>query len=91
MDRTFLFEEKCDPLFGNTLSVLKGQLWRHLRTNLTPVFTSRKMNLLFYLVNTCGEELAECLEKATVDGKLPQEQCRAHWGYGLIFNQAKPR
>jgi len=74
VDRTFSFEEKLDPLFGKNLGVLRGQLWRHLRTNLTPVFTSRKMKMMFYLVDTCGKELAECLEKATSDGKLPQDQ-----------------
>jgi len=72
MDRTFSFEEKFDPLFGRNITVLKGQLWRHLRANLTPVFTSRKMKMMFYLVNTSGKELAECLEKATADGKLPK-------------------
>ena len=73
MDRTFSFEDKFDPLFCNNLAVLKGQLWRHLRTNLTPVFTSRKMKMMFYLVDNCGKELAECLEKSTADGKLPHE------------------
>jgi hypothetical protein len=32
------------------------------------------MKMMFYLVDTCGTELAECLEKATADGKLPHEQ-----------------
>jgi cytochrome P450 family 6 len=74
VDRIFSFEDKFDPLFGNNLTVLKGQLWRHLRTNLTPVFTSRKMKMMFYLVDTSGKELAECLEKATANGKLPHDQ-----------------
>jgi len=74
MERIFSFEERFDPLLGKILSVLKGQLWRHLRTSLTPVFTSRKMKMMFYLVDTCGKELADCLEKATADGKLPQDQ-----------------
>ena len=74
MDRIFSFEDKFDPLFGNNLSVLKGQLWLHLRTNLTQVFTSRKMKMMFYLVDTRGKEVAECLEKATSDGKWPQDQ-----------------
>jgi cytochrome P450 family 6 len=73
-DRVFTFEETFDPLFSKVLSGLKGELWRHLRTNLTPVFTSRKMKMMFYLVDTCGEELADCLEKATEDGKLPEDQ-----------------
>ena len=71
MDRTFSFEDKCDPVLGKVLPVLKGQLWRHLRTNMTPVFTSRKMKKMFYLVDTSGKELVECLEKATANGKLP--------------------
>jgi cytochrome P450 len=70
VDRTFTADERLDPLFGNNLTVLKGQLWRHLRTKLTPVFTSRKMKMMFCLVDTCGKELAECLKKATADGKL---------------------
>jgi len=74
MDRIFAIDERFDPLFGNVLAVLKGQLWRHLRTNMTPVFTSRKMKLMFCLVDTCGKELADCLEKAAADGKLPHVQ-----------------
>ena len=73
MDRIFSFEEWFDPLFANILGVLKGQLWRHIRTNLTPVFTSRKMKMKFSLVDICGTKLAECLEKATAEGKLPHE------------------
>jgi cytochrome P450 len=73
IDRTISFEDKIDPLLASNLFVLKGQLWRHLRTNLTPVFTSRKMKLMFYLVDFCGKELADCLEKATAGGKLPRD------------------
>jgi cytochrome P450 len=70
MDRTILFEAKFDPLLGNALTILKGQRWRYLRTSLTPVFTSRKMKMMFYLMDTSCKELVECLEKATADGKL---------------------
>jgi hypothetical protein len=27
------------------------------------------MKMMFYLVDTCGKELADCLHKATADGK----------------------
>jgi cytochrome P450 len=74
MDRTFSFEDKFDSVIGKSLVALKGQLWRHLRTNLTPVFTSSKMKMMFYLVDTCGKELADCLEKSTADGKVPHDQ-----------------
>jgi cytochrome P450 len=71
MDRIMSFDAKIEPLFGNSLFVLKGQLWRHLRTHLSPVFTTHKIKLMFYLVDICGKELADCLWKATSGGKLP--------------------
>jgi cytochrome P450 family 6 len=73
INRTVSFETKFDPLFCYVLPLLKGQLWRHLRTKLTPVFTSRKMKMMFYLLDTSCKELVECLEKATADGKLYQD------------------
>jgi hypothetical protein len=85
MDRIFSFEDKFDPVFSKVTSVLKGQIWRHLRTNLTPVYTSHKMKMMFYLVDTSGKELAESLEKTTSDGKLPQDQycykCTENFSY----------
>jgi hypothetical protein len=74
MDRIFSDEENLHPLFCNNVAVLKGQIWPHLRSNLTPVFTSSKMMMTFYLVNLCDKELADCLEEAAADGKLSQVQ-----------------
>jgi len=74
MGRVFSMEERLDPPFSNSLVLLKGQIWRHLRTNLTPVFTSSIMKLMFCLVDTCGKELADYVQKTTADGKLPQDQ-----------------
>jgi len=68
VDRVISFDEKLDPLVSRILFVMKGQIWRYWRTNLTPVFTSGKMKMMFYLVDTCGKELADCLEKATNNG-----------------------
>jgi len=81
IDRIFSVEERFDPLFSNILGILNGELWRHIRVNLTPVFTSRKMKMMFCLVDTCGKGLADSLEKATADGKLPQDQCsyKMYW------------
>jgi hypothetical protein len=61
------------------LVLLKGQVWHHLRTKLTPVFTLHKIKMMFYLVDCCGKELADCLVKATADGKLPQD----HYSYKI--------
>jgi cytochrome P450 family 6 len=73
-DRMLSFEEILDPMFGKMLFVLKAQLWHHLRTNLNPVFTSHKEKMMFYLVDTSGKELADCLEIVTADGNLPHIQ-----------------
>ena len=75
MDRAVSAEESFDPLMANSLSLLKGELWRHLRTKLTPVFTSGKMKKMYYLLDTCGKELVDCLDEATADGKIFQEKC----------------
>jgi cytochrome P450 family 6 len=69
IDRIISFDEKLDPLWSKILFVIKGQRWRQWRTNLTPVFTSGKMKMMFYLVDTCGKELADCLDKASYNGK----------------------
>jgi cytochrome P450 len=68
-DHITSFNEKLDPLCSKVLYVIKGQRWRHWRTNLTPVFTSGKMKMMFYLVDACGKELADCLDKASYMGK----------------------
>jgi len=68
IDRAISLDEKLDPLLSRTLFVIKGQIWRYWRTNLTPVFTSGNMKKMFYLVDTCGKELADCLEKASNKG-----------------------
>jgi len=68
-DNIVSLNEELDPLASRSLLTIKGERWHHFRTNLTPVFTSGKMKKVFYLVDTCGKELADCLDKATADGK----------------------
>jgi cytochrome P450 family 6 len=69
MDRVITFNEVLDPFFGKTMFTLKGQRWRHVRVNLTPVFTSGKMKKMFYLVEKCAKELADYLDRATANSK----------------------
>jgi cytochrome P450 family 6 len=59
MDLTLSADERLDPLLSKNIGFTKGQLWRQLRTNLTPVFTPGKMKMMFYLLDTCGKELAD--------------------------------
>jgi cytochrome P450 family 6 len=69
IDRIISFNERLDPFFGKTMFTLKGQRWRNIRVNLTPVFTSGKMRKMFYLVDKCAKELVHYLERAIAEGK----------------------
>jgi hypothetical protein len=69
IDRIISFDGNLDPLSGRVLFMIKGQHWRHVRVNLTPVFTSAKMKMMFYLVEICGKELVEYLYIVTAGGK----------------------
>jgi cytochrome P450 len=40
MNHALSTDEKLEPLFANQLALLKGELWRHIRTNLNPAFSS---------------------------------------------------
>jgi cytochrome P450 family 6 len=68
-DRIVSVDEKLEPLSSKSLFAVKGQRWRLWRTNLTPVFSSGKIKMMFYLVDTCGKELADCLDKASAYDK----------------------
>ncbi|KAJ8883085.1 hypothetical protein PR048_014924 [Dryococelus australis] len=50
-------------LGARNLFVLKGKEWRHMRVKLTPTFTSGKMKKMFYLINACGKELLQCIDR----------------------------
>jgi cytochrome P450 len=71
-DRIISFDEKLDPVLGKTLFLLKGQRWRQMRVNLTPVFTSGKMKNMFYLVDLCCKDLSDLLDRETAEGKRLQ-------------------
>jgi hypothetical protein len=69
IDHTTSLDKEVEPLLAKTMFVLKGQLWCQVRVKLTPVFTSAKMKMMFYLVEICGKELVEYLDVVTADGK----------------------
>ncbi|KDR15239.1 Cytochrome P450 6j1 [Zootermopsis nevadensis] len=67
VDRSIAIDENLDPLFGKNMFVIKGQRWRRVRVYLSPVFTSAKMKMKFYLVELCGKDLLKYLEMVTAD------------------------
>lgn len=52
-----------DPLSQN-LFLLKGELWRHLRVKMSPIFTSFRLKQMFPLINTCGKQLSQYIERS---------------------------
>lgn len=52
-DRDFFHNEKLEPLTGH-LVALNGDKWRHVRTKLTPTFTSGKMKYMFPTISKLG-------------------------------------
>ncbi|XP_049762157.1 cytochrome P450 6k1-like [Schistocerca cancellata] len=67
-DRGLFFNEE-EPL-NRHLFALNGSKWRHLRTKLTPVFTSGKLKGMFKTLQDCGREMAEVLESTADRGQV---------------------
>jgi cytochrome P450 family 6 len=61
-DHGFHFDEKIDPLTGN-LFMLSGRRWKHLRTILSPTFSSSKMKNMFHTMVECAQELMKFLDE----------------------------
>jgi cytochrome P450 family 6 len=68
-DRTVSFDEKLDPVFGKNLFALKGERWKQVRKNLTPIFSTGKIKNMLYLVDICCKDLTDLLERDMAEGK----------------------
>jgi cytochrome P450 family 6 len=62
------FDDEFEPLDGHLFS-LSGTKWRNLRVKLTPIFTTKKMKMMFGAVVECGRDLQESLRKSANDGE----------------------
>lgn len=61
-DHGFVFDEKIDPLTGN-LFMLNGQKWKHLRTVLSPTFSSGKIKNMFRILVECGQGMKDFMDE----------------------------
>lgn len=68
-DHTALIESESDTLFGKSLFLLKGKVWREMRANLSPAFTSSKMRNMFQLVVECSNEMTKFFTEQAAQNK----------------------
>lgn len=59
VNHRFQVSEKCDPLLGRTMFVMKDQKWKEMRSTLSPAFTGSKMRLMLDLITECAGEFCE--------------------------------
>ncbi|XP_063929991.1 cytochrome P450 6k1-like [Zophobas morio] len=64
MNRELASNEKVDPLMYHSLFGSSDQVWKNLRTKLSPVFSSGKMKLMLPLMKECAADLTACIEKS---------------------------
>lgn len=55
-------DEKVDPMYNNIL-MQNGEIWKRMRTTLTPAFTSGKIKAMFPTMIECGKSLEEYMRK----------------------------
>ncbi|CAB3362064.1 Hypothetical predicted protein [Cloeon dipterum] len=61
--RTPDMKDDTDPLFHRSLTSLKSDDWKHMRTILSPAFTTSKLRGMFPLMSKCSSELIKALEQ----------------------------
>lgn len=67
-DHGLEFDVKVNPLIA-ALFHLKGNTWKRMRTQMTPVFTSSQMRRMFETISTCGTEMRKYLDKVAAIGE----------------------
>lgn len=69
VDHRNIVDEKIDPLFGRNLFSLKGEKWHHVRSLLSPAFTSSKMKYMFDVMAECAKHFSKSMLEMAKDGK----------------------
>jgi len=57
-----MLTEIDDPMFGNSVFMMRGEKWKDMRSTLTPAFTGNKMRVMFTLIRECCDEAVKYLK-----------------------------
>lgn len=68
-DRFFTAESRHDKLGSSNLFTIRNPEWRHLRTKISPVFTSGKIKKLFHLIVETTESMKNYLHSEVSGSK----------------------
>lgn len=101
-DHVGFIDSSADKLFGNSLFMLEGSIWRDMRATLSPAFTGSKMRNMFELVTECADEMTKHFLDEVKQGKQirleSKELCMryasdiiASCAFGLKVNSIKDR
>lgn len=66
--RGTITNEVVDPM-SNNLLLQSGEKWKHIRSKLTPAFTSGKLKAMFNTIVDCGRSLDKCIDKSAKSGE----------------------
>ncbi|KAF5290749.1 hypothetical protein FQR65_LT11530 [Abscondita terminalis] len=86
-NRCFFFNKKIDPVMSNSLLGIKGPDWRILRKKISPAFSSGKMKIMEPLMDECGLNMKEYLEK-NLDKSLEMKEVAAKYTTNVIMSCA---
>ncbi|KAG5670375.1 hypothetical protein PVAND_000645 [Polypedilum vanderplanki] len=64
------FNEDVDKFSSKMLFTLIDEKWKHMRSVLSPIFTSSKMKMMFGILSECANEFVEHHEEKAKHGKV---------------------
>ncbi|XP_050684344.1 cytochrome P450 9e2-like isoform X2 [Leptidea sinapis] len=62
VDHKEFFPVEVEPLFGNSVFMMKGERWRDMRSTLSPAFTSSKMKLMMPFMTEISNNIVKYIK-----------------------------
>ncbi|VVC86598.1 unnamed protein product [Leptidea sinapis] len=96
VDHKEFFPVEVEPLFGNSVFMMKGERWRDMRSTLSPAFTSSKMKLMMPFMTEISNNIVKYIkdhsdEEIDIDQviRIYTNDVIASTAFGLQVNSLK--